>query len=131
MNGTAAAPSLYSWTDGLHKVGSQLRWPRKGSPTPRDWTTVWKVSQTKEREKTTEGRLVTRQSDKHGRDVCCSLDSWLERQLDSWRIILSELKGKLLINPTLTLTGILLQILEKSHRVTRGLGEDPVAQGAA
>ena len=54
-----------------------------------------------------------------------------ERQLDSWRIILSELKGKLLINPTLTLTGILLQILENSHRVTRGLGEDPVAQGAA
>ncbi len=53
------------------------------------------------------------------------------RQLDSWRKIMSELKGKLLINPTLTLTGILLQILENSHRVTRGLGEDPIAQGAA
>jgi len=83
---------------------AKLRWPRNGSPNPRDWTTDWKVSHTKEREKTTEGRLVTRQSDKrkHGQEMSAAvlILGWN----DNWMVGVTF--------------GASLKILENSHRVT-------------
>ena len=64
-------------------------------------------SHTQEREKTTEGRLVTRQSDKKGSMDRMSAAVWFlgwKWQLDGWHNILSELKGKQQNNPSLTLT---------------------------